>query len=127
MALSLLLDENLSPVVAEQIAHKRPELSILSLHTWRDGTFMGVPDEAVLSAAYEEERTLVTYDTQILSELAFWFEQEIPFAGLIFVDDSPIAGNDFGKLVRALIYLWDQQQEADWTNRLVFLPAPPGA
>jgi hypothetical protein len=125
MPLSLLLDENISPVVAEQIARKRPDIPVLSLHAWREGDLLGVPDHAVLTSACEEGRTLVTYDTQILSELAYWFEQEILFAGLIFVDDATIPGNDFGALVRALIYLWDQQQNMDWQNRLVFLPAPP--
>jgi hypothetical protein len=126
MALFLLLDENISPVVAEQLARKRPDIPILSLHVWRNGAYLGVPDEAVLTAACEEGRTLVTYDTQTLSELAFWFEQGTPFAGLICVDDGTISGNDFGALVRALIYLWDQQHDVDWKNRLMFLPAPSG-
>jgi hypothetical protein len=124
MALSLLLDENISPVVAEQIARKRPDIPVLSIHAWREGNFLGVPDHAVLTSACEEGRTLVTYDTKILSELAYCFEQENPFAGLIFVADTTIPGNNFGALVRALIYLWDQQQKTDWENRLVFLPAP---
>lgn len=123
MALSLLLNENISPVVAEQIAQKRPDISILSVSLWREGVFLGMPDATLLAAAFEEGKTLVTYDVQILSDLAFWFEQEIPFAGLIFVDVNTIAGNDFGALVRALIYLWDQEHAANWTNRLLFLPA----
>ena len=125
MALSLLLDENISPVVAEQIAQNRPDISILSVSLWREGVFLGMPDATLLTAAQEEGRTLVTYDVQILSDLAFWFEQEIPFAGLIFVDVNTIANNDFGALVRALIYLWDQEHAANWTNRLLFVPAPP--
>ena len=124
MPLSLLLDENISPIVAEQIALKRPDIPVLSIHAWRDGVLLGMPDELVLSAAHEEGRTLVTYDTQILSDLAFWFEQEIPFAGLIFVDNATIPGSSFGVLVRALIFLWDRRRNLDWENRLIFLPAP---
>ncbi len=121
MALRLLLDENVSPVVAAQIGRKRPDIPVLSLHSWRDGAFLSASDEEVVSAAYAEGLTLVTYDTQILSDLRSRFDQEIPFAGLIFVDDGSIAGNDFGALVRSLIYLWDREQAADWQNRLVFL------
>lgn len=124
MPLSLLLDENISPVVAEQIRGKRPDIAIQSIHEWREGNYLGVPDEVVLSAAYEDGLTLVTFDTQILSDLAFLFESGTPFAGLIFVDDKTIANQDFGALIRALIYLWDQEHEADWSNQLMFLPKP---
>ena len=124
MALSLLIDENISPLVAEQVRAKRPDINVRSVHEWHEGAYLGVPDDAVLTAAYAEGLSLVTFDTQILSDLAFLFETGIPFAGLIFVDDKTIANADFGTLVRALIYLWDQEHTADWNNRLIFLPAP---
>ena len=125
MPLSLLLDENIAPTVSKVIARLRPDIPVVSVHAWRNGAFLGAPDEAILAAACEDARTLVTYDTQILSELAFWFEQEIPFAGLIFVDAQTVPGHDFGALARALIHMWDQQRSADWNSRLVFLPRPP--
>ncbi|MCX6360138.1 MAG: DUF5615 family PIN-like protein [Armatimonadetes bacterium] len=124
MALRLLLDENISPVVAEQVALKRPDIDVIGIHCWRDGAFLGAPDEAVLEAANAEGRTLVTYDTQILSELRFHFDQGIPFAGLVFIDGASIPSNDFGALVRALIGLWDREKEATWANRLLFLSLP---
>lgn len=40
--------------------------------------------------------------------------------------DNHIREPNFGALVRALIYLWDRERDADWKGRLVFLPAPPG-
>ncbi len=123
MALHLLLDDNISPVVGEQIGAKRPDIPVTTIHTWRDGGFLSASDEDILAAAWAEGLTLVTYDTQILSDLRFRFDQCIPFAGLIFVDDASIAANDFGALVRSLVYLWDRECGADWTNRLVFLPA----
>lgn len=125
MALSLLLDENISPVVTEQMALKRPDIPVQSLHLWRDGQYQETPDADVLTAAHAQGLTLVTYDTQILSELAHFFEAGIPFSGLIFVDDKSIPNNDFGALIRALSYLWDQQHMMDWQSRLIFLPSPP--
>jgi predicted nuclease of predicted toxin-antitoxin system len=124
MPLLLLLDENISPVVAEQVQAKRPTIGIESIHTWRDGAYRATPDRTVL-AAHEEGRTLATYDTQILSELYFFFADGTAFSGLVFINDRTIASSDFGALVRALIYLWDTEKDADWANRLVYLsPAP---
>ena len=122
MALSLLLDENISPVVAEQIRQKRPDILIQAVHQWRDGEYLSVPDEILLEAANDAGLTLVTYDTQILSELAFLFQEATPFGGLIFVDEKTVPSNDFGKLVRALISLWDMQNQMEWSGRLVYLP-----
>jgi len=123
MPLALLLDENISPVVAVQLARKRPDIPVQSLHTWREGALVGAPDADVLLAAYEEGWTLVTYDTQILSDLAVLFETGVPFSGLIFVDDKTIPSNNFGALMRSLVYLWDHEHTADWSQRLLFLPS----
>jgi hypothetical protein len=122
--LLLLLDENISLVVAEQIRNKRPALPVHTISEWRGGDFMGVADEAMLQAAWSEGLTLVTYDTQILSELSFLFSAGDDFGSVIFVDDKTIAGSNFGTLVRALISLWDKEHNSDWTNRLIFLQSP---
>lgn len=124
MTLSLLLDENISPVVAEQVRRKRSDILIQSVHLWREGAYLSVPDEILLQAAHEDRLTLVTYDKQILSELAYLFEEETAFSGLIFVDEKTMPDHDFGRLVRALIYLWDMENEMDWSGRLIYLPAP---
>ena len=62
MTLSFLLDEQVSPEVAKQINSKHPEISIFSIHSWQDGNFLGVSDEAILQAAKLEQLTLITYD-----------------------------------------------------------------
>ena len=38
--LSLLLDENISPRVAEEVKKKRPEIGIISLFHWQEGKFL---------------------------------------------------------------------------------------
>lgn len=80
MSLRLLLDENMSQVVAEQAMHHQPAMSVESVHTWRGGAFKGQPDRTLLLAAGAEGLTLVTYD-------------------------QTIASNNFGMLIRALISL----------------------
>jgi hypothetical protein len=130
MPLRLLLDENISSIVAEQIKQKRPDIPLETIHTWQpqgQGTIgkliklIGKPDMYVLRVAHEYGLTVVTFDTQILSELYFWFAEERPFCGLIFIDEKTIANNNFGLLVNAIIAFWDKHSDEDWQNRLVYL------
>ncbi|MCW3100548.1 MAG: hypothetical protein JWL77_6166 [Chthonomonadaceae bacterium] len=121
MTLTLLLDEHITPTVAERIRAKRPKIDVQSIFQWRNGAFKGVPDPAILSALQTEARVLVTYDIQMLSEWSFIFTGETPFAGIIFVDERTRPPNDPGGLVLALIALWDQNYMEDWTNRIDFL------
>ena len=62
----LLLDENISWVVAEQIALKNPAIKSQSVHRWRGGEFIGQADSRLLRAASEEGLTLVTYDLRTI-------------------------------------------------------------
>jgi hypothetical protein len=42
--LSFLLDEHISPTVAEQISRKCPEILIFPLITWQEGRYLGDSD-----------------------------------------------------------------------------------
>jgi hypothetical protein len=124
--LAFLLDQQISPEVAEQVRAKRPEIPIQSIYEWREGTFVGIADALILQAAAEDSLTLVTYDRKTIPPvLAEWGISGQSHAGVVFVDNFTIASNDFGRLVRGLIYYWDQEQASDWTNRIGFLPVPP--
>src|SRR5438132_11922192 len=106
--LSLLLDENMSPEIVRQIAEKRADITVTSVHHWREGRYKAQRDEAILIAAAQEGRTLVTYDQKtILPVLMQWGQTGTDHAGVVFIDDHSIASNNFGALVRALIALWD--------------------
>ncbi len=121
--LSFLLDENISPIVAEAVKKKRPEIEIISLFYWQKGQLLGHGDELILIAAHEANLTLVTYDLRTIPQiLVEWGQAGIPHAGVIFIDDRSIASNNFGQLMRSLIWLWDNYYSDDnWQNRLVFL------
>lgn len=67
--LSLLLDEHLSPVIAEQLRASHPELLIFSLQEWHDGAYLGASDATLLAAAYREGLTLITRDISTISPL----------------------------------------------------------
>jgi hypothetical protein len=120
--LRLLLDENISYVVADGLAARRPDISIASLYRWREGAFMNRPDPVVLLAATEAGLTLVTFDQQtILPLVSEWGADGPEHAGVVFIDQRTVASHDFGGLIRALERLWDRERDADWTNRIDFL------
>ncbi|HLV81676.1 MAG TPA: DUF5615 family PIN-like protein [Chthonomonadaceae bacterium] len=122
--LAFLLDQQISPQIAVQVQSKRPEIPILSLYSWRGGTFVGIADTQILHAAAEDGRTLVTYDRKTIAPLLKeWGASGLSHGGVVFVDNFTIASNDFGRLVRSLIYFWDQEHTSDWTDRIGFLPA----
>jgi len=122
MSLRLLLDENISDVVAEQVRLHRVEIYIESVHTWRAGTFRGKRDTDLLRAAREEALTLITYDQNTIPPLFFEFIQAgEDHAGVVFIDDRTIRPGEFGLLVRSLIAFWDAHGEKDWTNQVMYL------
>src|SRR5678816_3395111 len=85
--LTLLLDEHIAPIVAEQAAAKVATARIISIHRWQDGAFLNTPDEIILEAAYQEKITLVTFDqSTIRPVLKEWGEQGRSHGGVIFID-----------------------------------------
>ena len=116
--LSLLLDQHLSREIAEQVRAKRPEIPILSLYEWREGSFVGIADLLILHAAADDGLTLVTYDRKTIPPvLVDWGTSGISHGGVVFVDNLTIASNDFGRLVRALIYYWDTEHASQLPHR----------
>jgi hypothetical protein len=125
--LALLLDQQISPAVAEQVRAKRPEIPVVGLAEWHDGGFAGQPDSVILRAAALERCVLVTYDRRTIPPtIREWSAVGVSHAGVVFVDNHTIASSNFGGLVRALIALWDRERDGDWTDRVGFVAAAPG-
>lgn len=120
--LSFLLDEQISPEIAKQISAKRPDISIYSIHIWQQGHYLGVADEIILKAASVEKLTFITYDQQTIPPILIeWGQANIHHAGIVFIDYRSIALNHFGKLIKAIVWLWDNQNQADWSDRIIYL------
>ena len=120
--LTLLLDEHISPIVAEQALLKNPKARILSIHHWHGGEFLSVSDELILEVASQEGITLVTFDqSTILPILKRWGEEGRSHGGVFFIDEKSIAQNDYGTLVRAMLKVWEQMANTSCENGVLFL------
>lgn len=123
--LSLLLDENISDEVARQVKTKRSDIVIYSVYDWEDGRLKSATDEEILRAAAGSALTLLTYDVNTIPPLLTRLANEsVSHAGVVFIDHAVIRSNDFGSLVRALVRLHDIERDADWLDRVYFLPRP---
>lgn len=120
--LSLLTDAHISPIVAEQVRAKRPEIVIYNMQEWHDGAFLDEEDEVILAMALQESLTFVTYDQRTIPPiLTRWAMEGRDHAGVVFVDDNSIAQEDLGGKVIALISLWESSHALDWTNAISYM------
>jgi Domain of unknown function (DUF5615) len=120
--LKLLLDEHLSPRVAEGIRRRHRRLAVHFILEWENGEFLGQNDSACLKHAAAEGLTLVTNDRRTIPPLLkTWAEEGREHGGVVFIDEKTISPSDIGGQVRALSYLVREAAEWNWTNRVCFL------
>jgi hypothetical protein len=120
--LKLLLDEHISPDVANGLGRRNRALEIRYLVEWEDGRFLGQEDSACLREAAAQGFTLVTYDRRTIPPvLKTWAEEGRTHGGVIFVDEKTISPADIGGLVWALTRLARETGNWNWTNRIYFL------
>jgi hypothetical protein len=50
-----------------------------------------------------------------------WGEQGVTHGGVIFVKASAIAQHNIGGLMRALVKLWTEYGDQEWTNASIYL------
>src|SRR5579862_8289858 len=117
--LKLLLDEHLSPDIAEGLRRKCKTLTVYGLAEWEGGRLLGLDDEAILKETAAKKLTLVTYDLKTIPPLLkTWMEAGHDHGGVIFVDTKTIPSSDFGGLIRALQKLSEYAVKRDWKNRV---------
>jgi hypothetical protein len=120
--LKLLLDEHISPDVAESIRRHDRKLVVRYMAEWEGGNFLGRDDSACLQQAARQKLTLVTYDRRTIPPLLkAWAEEERSHGGVVFIDEKTISPADIGGLVAALRRLFRESGRWDWSNRIHFL------
>ena len=120
--LKLLLDEHISPEVADGLKRRSRSLVVHWMAEWEMGNFLGQEDSACLLEAATERLTLVTFDRRTIPPLLkTWADEGRKHGGVIFVDEKTISPADIGGLVRALIQLVKETGRWDWTDRVYFL------
>jgi hypothetical protein len=118
----LLLDEHISPAVADGLRRRHPLLTVVCMAAWEQGEFLGQLDSLCLQQAAAQGLTLVTYDRRTIPPLLkIWAEEEQRHGGVIFVDEKTISPTDTGSLVRALSELAKTTARWDWSDRICFL------
>ena len=120
--LKLLLDEHISPDVAEGLKRRHRSLVVQWMAGWENGNFLGQDDSSCVLEAAAQRLTLVTYDRRTIPPLLkMWAEEGRRHAGVIFVDEKTISPADIGGLVLALGKLVKETGKWDWTDRVLFL------
>ena len=117
----LLLDEHISPEVAEGL-RQRTKLKVFSLAQWESGRLMGQSDDQLLETAARQQLTLVTYDRRTIPPLLkLWAEAGRHHGGVIFVDEKSIPPSDIGGLILSLEKLCQTAATWEWADRICFL------
>jgi hypothetical protein len=120
--LKLLLDEYISPNVADGLRRRNRALVVRWMAEWEDGGFLGKEDSACLHGAAEQGLTLVAYDRRTIPPLLkVWAEEGRQHGGVVFVDERTISPADIGGLVKALTRLFKETGRWNWTDRVCYL------
>jgi predicted nuclease of predicted toxin-antitoxin system len=116
----LLLDAHVPLILAKQLQNHG--VDAVALEHWRDGEFRHADDEQILAAAYEEGRSLVTYDRRTIPPiLRDWAEMEQHHAGVVLISARAIRPHEVGHLLRALRALVEESGDNDWQDQIVYL------
>jgi len=120
--LRLLLDEHISPRVADGLRGRNRLLEVSCLAEMGGGRILrtarlclpATGSRAGVEVCYLRSRTIPPLPKA-------WAEEERKHGGVIFLDEKTISPSDTGSLVRALSNLLRKTAKWDWTNRVRFL------
>lgn len=116
----LLLDEHLPVSLARALRSAGHDA--VTLAEWREGEYRSMADEAVLVAAYEDQRILVSGDVHTIPDLLRRFAAEgRHHAGVILAASRSIRTDDVRALYNSLQELLTSDPSRDWQDHLSYL------
>lgn len=97
MPLALLLDEHISPTLAQMLRDR--SVDAVAVQHWREGALLSKPDEQLLIEAEKESRILVSYDVATLGQAA----QELArngqeHAGVLLISSKTVRPDAYSRL-----------------------------
>ena len=120
--LRLLLDAHFGPREVAALHAREPDLDVMNMQQWMDGTLLDADDVLILLEACRQSRTLVTRDLRTITPvLKEWGAEDFHHGGVIFVDNRSFPEGNVGVVMQALLVLWQQQGKDDWTDIVHYL------
>jgi hypothetical protein len=120
----LLADENTSRRLAAACQRLRPGFPIIHLSDWEEGAYLSASDPALLMALREQEMILVGFDrASIPMHTGKLTREGLGHAGVILYRRS-VPAVAYGLQARLLVNLWDEAEDWDWADQIVYLPQP---
>lgn len=116
--MKFLIDEDLSPKVAERL---RMDDGLDVIHV-RDRGLLGEPDPVILQSAYDEDRILVTANVKDFQRLARARELH---PGIVLVLDGSLSRSEQLDLMQMVVVELEQEllDERDMINRVLEIEA----
>jgi hypothetical protein len=91
------------------------------MQEWRGGFYVSRPDEEILLAAQQEQRTLVTYDVRSIPALLTRFlDSGIEHAGVILISQKTVPPQDVAGIVSSLERLLRLHGDRGLRNGVLF-------
>ena len=113
-SLRLLIDEDLSPTIAQRLR----ETDAIDAVALRDRGRLGATDREVIDLAFAEDRVLVTANVGDFERLATTRDLH---AGIVLIEDGEIGRDDQLKVIRGAIVAMEAEARAgrDMVNRVL--------
>jgi hypothetical protein len=122
----LLADENTSHRFVAACRRLVNEFPIVHIAKWKDGSWLGLDDVALLIACAEHELVLVAFDRATLPSHAGQVLRAGETHGGLVLFRRSVRSTDYGYQARLLTGFWTEEGEPwDWRNRIVYLPKSP--
>lgn len=120
--LRLLLDAHFGSHEVEAIHDRELDLDVMSMRQWEGGAFLDADDLPIMMEAHRQSRRLVTRDLRTITPvLKEWGAEGFHHGGVIFVDNRSFHEGNVGVVMQALLALWRQRGNDDWTDIVHYL------